>query len=48
VHLSGPEEELVLTHRALDRSVFARGALLAGAFAADAAPGRYGMKDVLG
>jgi 4-hydroxy-tetrahydrodipicolinate reductase len=48
VHLSGLEEELVLTHRALERSVFARGALLAAAFAQTAAPGHYGMGDVLG
>ena len=47
VHLAGPDEELVLVHRALSRSVFARGALLAARFAAAAPPGRYGMDDVL-
>ena len=48
IHLSGTEEELVLVHRALDRSVFARGALLAAGFAAAAPPGHYGMRDALG
>ena len=48
VHLSADDEELVLTHRAFSRRAFARGALLAARFAAEAAPGRYGMDDVLG
>jgi len=48
IFLSGPEEELVLTHRAYDRTVFARGALCAARFAASADPGHYGMDDVLG
>jgi 4-hydroxy-tetrahydrodipicolinate reductase len=47
VHLSGPEEELVLAHRAFSRGVFARGALLAAAFAATATPGSYSIDDVL-
>jgi 4-hydroxy-tetrahydrodipicolinate reductase len=47
VHLAGPEEELVLVHRALSRRAFARGALLAARFAAVAGPGRYGMEHVL-
>ena len=48
VFVTGEEEELVLTHRAFSRRVFARGALLAAAFAASARPGLYGMADVLG
>jgi len=48
VFFTGVDEEIILTHRALDRRVFARGALLAAAFAASAAPGTYDMEDVLG
>ena len=48
VRLVGDHEELVFTHRALSRSVFAQGALLAARFASTATPGRYDMKDVLG
>ena len=47
VHLAGPDEELVLIHRAQSRNAFAAGALLAARFAAGASPGRYGMEDVL-
>ncbi len=48
VHLSGAEEELLFIHRATDRKVFARGALLAARFVAGAGPGLYEMADVLG
>jgi 4-hydroxy-tetrahydrodipicolinate reductase len=48
VHLAGKEEELLLVHRATDRRVFARGALLAARFAAAAAAGSYTMTEVLG
>ena len=48
VYLAGTDEELALTHRAFSRSAFARGAVLAAAFARDARPGLYGMDDVLG
>lgn len=48
VWLGGEEEELVLTHRALDRSLFARGALRAAAWAATAESGVHTMEDVLG
>lgn len=41
------EEILSLGHRALDRAVFARGALHAARWAADQAPGLYTMRDVL-
>src|SRR5690606_34897880 len=45
----GDGEEVVLEHRALDRDIFARGALRAAAWAAAPGrpPGRYGMGDVL-
>ncbi len=48
VFLTSGEEELVFTHRAFNRLAFARGALLAARFAAQAPPGRYGMDHVLG
>jgi 4-hydroxy-tetrahydrodipicolinate reductase len=41
------EEILSLGHRALDRAVFARGALHAARLAADKKPGLYTMRDVL-
>jgi 4-hydroxy-tetrahydrodipicolinate reductase len=37
-----------LTHRALDRTTFARGALRAAQWVAGRAPGFYTMADVLG
>jgi len=40
-------EIVTLRHEALDRGVFAQGALAAAVFAAQAPPGRYGMNDVL-
>ncbi len=43
----GEAERVEITHRALDRMVFARGAVRAGAWAARAKPGLYSMKDVL-
>jgi 4-hydroxy-tetrahydrodipicolinate reductase len=48
VWLSGPGERLELTHRALDRRIFARGALRAAAWLAGRPPGMYGMGDLLG
>lgn len=43
------EGELIeLSHRALDRQVFARGAVKAALWAHDKKPGRYDMYDVLG
>ena len=41
-------ESLSLSHRALDRSLFAQGALEAARWLATQAPGLYGMRDVLG
>jgi 4-hydroxy-tetrahydrodipicolinate reductase len=47
--LAGPGERIELTHRAHDRSLFARGALRAARWVARrGAPGRYDMADVLG
>jgi len=47
VMLFGQSERIELTHRAIDRMIFARGALRAGRWAASAAPGLYSMHDVL-
>lgn len=47
VLLLGPGESLGLMHRATDRAVFARGAILAAAWLAGRAAGRYAMKDFL-
>lgn len=45
----GSEKELIrLSHTALDRSVFAEGALLAASWAYGHVPGLYDMNDVLG
>ncbi|MEZ4255283.1 MAG: 4-hydroxy-tetrahydrodipicolinate reductase [Polyangiales bacterium] len=46
--LAGGGERLELTHRAHDRSLFARGAVRAAAWVVGRAPGRYAMRDVLG
>ena len=44
----GDGEEVVLEHRALDRDIFVRGALVAARWALSGrAPGRYGMGEVL-
>jgi 4-hydroxy-tetrahydrodipicolinate reductase len=44
----GERERIELRHEALDRSLFAEGALRAAAWVAGRAPGRYGMREVLG
>jgi 4-hydroxy-tetrahydrodipicolinate reductase len=44
----GPDEQLVLSHRAENRMIFARGALAAAAFLAGKPCGRYSMRDVIG
>jgi 4-hydroxy-tetrahydrodipicolinate reductase len=46
--LAADGERVEFTHRATDRMVFARGALLAAAWLAGRPPGLYGMKNVLG
>lgn len=43
----GPQERLVLSHRAEDRMVFARGALAAARFLHGKAAGLYSMRDVI-
>lgn len=43
----GPEERLILGHRAESRAIFARGALVAARFLLDKAPGLYAMRDVI-
>lgn len=48
VILAADEEILELNHRALDRAVFARGALRAARWLAGRQPGLYGMREVLG
>ena len=48
VFLSGPGEELELTHRASSREIFALGALRAAQWVVDQKPGLYSMRDVLG
>ena len=48
VLFAGPGERLVLSHHALDRGVFAAGALRAALWGQGRAPGEYDMRDVLG
>lgn len=43
----GNAEEIILTHRAESRALFARGALRAAKFLCDKPPGLYAMKDVV-
>jgi 4-hydroxy-tetrahydrodipicolinate reductase len=43
----GPEERLVLSHRAESRAIFARGALAAAAFLRGRPAGLYAMRDVI-
>lgn len=48
VMFASPREVLRLSHMALDRAVFAEGAVHAAIWAATQKPGLYGMDDVLG
>ncbi len=48
VTLAAAGERIEITHRAWDRSIFARGALRAAAWLLGRPPGLYGMQDVLG
>jgi 4-hydroxy-tetrahydrodipicolinate reductase len=43
----GAGEDLALTHRARDRSIFARGALSAALWLSSRPPGRYSMRDFI-
>ena len=44
----GPDERLILSHRAENRSIFARGALAAARFLHGKPAGLYSMRDVIG
>jgi 4-hydroxy-tetrahydrodipicolinate reductase len=48
VLFAGEGERIELTHRASDRTIFARGALRAAAWIADQPPGFYTLADVIG
>jgi 4-hydroxy-tetrahydrodipicolinate reductase len=48
VIFAGPGERIVLSHKASDRALFAKGALRAAIWGQDKAPGHYSMADVLG
>ena len=48
VLFSGLGEQLALTHRALDRAIFARGALAAALWLVAQPPGRYSMRNFIG
>jgi 4-hydroxy-tetrahydrodipicolinate reductase len=43
----GPDERVILSHRAENRMVFARGALAAAQFLLDKPAGLYSMRDVV-
>jgi 4-hydroxy-tetrahydrodipicolinate reductase len=47
VIFAGPEERLILSHRAENRMIFARGALAAARFLAGRPAGLYSMRDVI-
>jgi 4-hydroxy-tetrahydrodipicolinate reductase len=47
VIFAGPQERLILSHRAESRMIFARGALAAARFLHRRSPGLYGMRDVI-
>lgn len=48
VNFAGDGEILTLSHRAIDRSLFAKGAVRAAGWAQGKDPGLYSMRDVLG
>ncbi|GAB4371068.1 MAG: 4-hydroxy-tetrahydrodipicolinate reductase [Calditrichia bacterium] len=48
VHFLGTNENIVLTHQALNRRLFVEGALLAAEWVVKKNSGYFGMKDVLG
>ncbi len=48
VSFAATEEVISLSHKAIDRALFARGAVAAARWAAGRAPGLYSMRDVLG
>ena len=48
VRFRGPDERLILSHRAESRMIFARGALAAARFLVGKPAGLYSMRDVIG
>jgi 4-hydroxy-tetrahydrodipicolinate reductase len=44
----GPDERLILSHRAENRMIFARGAIAAARFLVGKPAGVYSMRDVIG
>ncbi len=48
VIFAAAEEQIILTHRAFDRRIFAQGAIRAAIWTQNRAPGLYSMTDVLG
>ncbi len=48
VSFAAMEEVITLSHSAIDRALFARGAVAAARWVTDKAPGLYSMRDVLG
>ena len=48
VTFAGVGERIEFSHRASDRSLFAKGAVKAALWLAGKPPGLYGMRDVLG
>ena len=48
VIFAGPEERLILSHRAESRAIFARGAIAAARFLKGKPAGLYSMRDVIG
>ncbi len=48
VHFAGAQEVITLSHSAIDRGLFAKGAVAAAKWAIGKPPGLYSMRDVLG
>jgi len=48
VYFIGMGERIEITHRAMSRDMFARGAMRAAVWLAGQAPGLYDMQDILG
>ncbi len=46
IRFLGDHEELVVSHRALSRTLFAQGALLLAGWIISRSPGAYGLEDV--
>ena len=44
----GPDERVILSHRAESRMIFARGALVGARFLVGKPAGLYSMRDVIG